>query len=214
MMSDSKRKAQKFAFWVKLGLATMAMASLSPVVVMANGLGESRSWQFETTADKANKAVVLDMIEKKRGGYYDGFDTTVYNTTNIGTQVNCNNIADAAGNIAENTQGGSSSDISPETALNADSTGNDSTADIGSEGSSGSIDSDQENDGAITAVIDGSSSSADVSDVDVGNTAQDMLNDQDNSGDQYATVDSSTACYLEGSAITGEVDVEATGVLN
>ncbi len=74
----------------------------------ANGWYESRPWQFDTSADKANKAAVLDMIERKKGGYYDGFSTTInnnnYSNTNIGTQINCNNVADAVGNQATNSQ--------------------------------------------------------------------------------------------------------------
>lgn len=213
-MKHSKQERVRRRAREGLGLTTLSVAALVPLVAMANGLGESRSWQFDSTADKANKAVVLDMIEKKRGGYYDGFDTTVYNTTNIGSQVNCNNIADATGNIAENVQGGSSAGISPDSALNADSTGNDNSSDSGSDGASGDIDTDQDTDGPISAEIDGSSSSSDVSDVRVGDSAQDLVNGQDNSGNQYADVENSTACQLEGSTITGNVDVDAMGALN
>ena len=213
-MKHSKQEGVRRHAREGLGLTILSVAAFVPLVAVANGLGENRSWQFDTTADKANKAVVLDMIEKKRGGYYDGFDTTVYNTTNIGSQVNCNNIADATGNIAENVQGGSSAGISPDSALNADSTGNDNSSDSGSDGASGDIDTDQDNDGPISAEIDGSSSSSDVSDVRVGDSAQDLVNGQDNSGNQYADVENSTACQLEGSTITGNVDVDAMGALN
>ena len=198
----------------KVGLLGLSTIMILPCAAAANGLGDGVSWQFDTSADKANKAVVADLIEKKRGGYYDGFDstTTVYSTTNIGSQVNCNNIADAAGNIAENVQGGSAADIDPASSLNSDATGNESTSAFGSDGASGDVDSAQDNTGEISSGIDGSSSSSDVTDVGVGNTAQDLVNDQDNSGNQNAGVDSSTACQLEGGVITGNVDVD--GALN
>ena len=63
--------------------ATLAAAVLlNAPAALANGWFESRPWQFQTSADRANNALLLDMIERKRGGFYDGFSTTItnYNT--------------------------------------------------------------------------------------------------------------------------------------
>lgn len=203
----------KFGAMLSIGL--LGLSTILTSNAYANGLGENRSWQFDSSADKANKAVVADMIEKKRSGYYDGFVTNVYTTTNIGTQINCNNIADATGNIAENVQGGSSASASPSSALNADSTGNDNESSFEDSGSSGESSNNQGNEGSIISGVDGSSSSSGVSDVSVGSSAQDLVNGQDNSGAQNAEISESTACFLEGSTITGNVDSDGpVGAIN
>lgn len=79
-------------------LMTAAVCSVVTVVVGAsaafgNGFLENRPWQFDTANDKIAKASMADLREKKKGGYYDGFDTNINNTftTNIaGDQINCN----------------------------------------------------------------------------------------------------------------------------
>ena len=62
-------------------LAAIALVS-SPVPALANNYGESLAWQFKTSTDRANQAVLLDLIAKKRGGYYAA---PVY-TTNVARQ--------------------------------------------------------------------------------------------------------------------------------
>jgi hypothetical protein len=39
--------------------------AVAPVPALANNYGESLAWQFKTSADRANQAAVLDMIEKR-----------------------------------------------------------------------------------------------------------------------------------------------------
>ncbi|MDB5575232.1 MAG: hypothetical protein JWR80_408 [Bradyrhizobium sp.] len=50
-------------------MSVALVASLTPMPVLANNYGESLGWQFKTSADRANQAAVLDLIEKRRGGY-------------------------------------------------------------------------------------------------------------------------------------------------
>jgi hypothetical protein len=66
---------------------------------LANNVGENYAWQFETTADKVNKAAIADMIEKKESGYYA---PPVYNTY-IDRQYNCSVASTATGNEGTNT---------------------------------------------------------------------------------------------------------------
>ncbi len=73
----------------------------------ANGQEENRSWQFRTTGDRLNNAYVLDIIQRKKNGYYDNLDTTNNYTTNFaGDQINCTVQASATGNLATNSQDG------------------------------------------------------------------------------------------------------------
>lgn len=175
----------------------------------ANGWYESRPWQFDTTADKANKAVILDMIERKKGGYYDGFTTTIQNnnTTNIGTQINCNNLAEAIGNEATNGQTANSPSIANDADTNSSANGNVADNSAGHEG--GAIDSDQGNSGDVSSGVDGSTSSS-SGPINGGPSDQALNNSQDNSGNQTANLTDSTACDMTGT-IWGNVKSTSPG---
>ena len=118
-------------------LMTAAVCSVVTIMVgasavFANGLGENRAWQFDTANDKIAKASIADLREKKKGGYYDGFDTNINNTytTNIaGDQVNCNLTASAIGNTASNgvSSNASSPVIDMPGNIGANATGNSSS---------------------------------------------------------------------------------------
>ena len=183
----------------------------------ANGLGENRPWQFDTSATKANKAFVADMIERQEGGFFDGFDNNNYNTTNVGTQVNCTNVANATGNIADNAQAGPSTVSNSNPDVTADSTGNvadnQTNADGASSGASPDVGGSQANDGNVNSSVSDSNINSGVSGVSNGDTDQTLTNNQDNSGNQNAGVDSSTACSMDNSNITGEVAI-GSGPLN
>lgn len=186
--------------------ASLAILATS---AMANAWYESRAWQFDTTADKANKAAILDMIERKKGGYYDGFSTTIQNnnTTNIGTQINCNNLAEAIGNEADNGQTANSPSISNSSDTTSSSNGN--VADNGTGLGGGDIGNDQGNSGDVTSGIDGSTSSS-SGPVNGGPTDQVLNNTQDNSGNQTASLNDSTACDMTGT-IRGNVHTTSPG---
>lgn len=199
--------------------ATALTCVLIPVCAttgaQANGFFESRSWQFQTSADRANNAAVLDMIERKKGGYYDGFSTTVntYNNTNIGSQINCNNLAEATGNAAQNAQSANSPNVNNESSTEASSGGNvaDNTTD--GKGGNGGIGNDQSNTGDVSSGIDNSHTSSSSGPINGGPSNQDLHNHQDNSGNQYASVDG-TACDMTGSTVRGNVRSSITGALN
>lgn len=78
---------------------------------MANNLGENNSWKFDTSADRANKAVVVDLIEKKQAGMYKAAVTTNNNTNSntiiydiAGSYLDCNLTAQAVGNQSTASQ--------------------------------------------------------------------------------------------------------------
>lgn len=191
-------------------------AFLAPAA-FANGYLENRPWQFQTSADRANKAVVLDLIERKKGGFYDGFTTNIHNETNIASQINCNNNANATGNIADNGQAGPNTSSNGTPTISADGTGNSDTATAAEDLSSGGLTSQtssQTNSGQITATVGDSDIQNSFGNVTNGGTDQALNNNQDNSGTQTAGVDSSTACNMTGSTVTGTVNAPRSGPLN
>lgn len=196
------------------GIAVAVITSSS----FANGLQESRSWQFQTTYDKANKSAILDVIERKKGGYYDGFGTVqnVYNDTTIGTQVGCSNNSTSTGNIADNGQAGPSTTDNSSPNISSDSVGNSDVRSVDAGGNAaggGTVGTDaasttsaQENSGSIASGIDGSNIDSGDGGVSNGSTNQDLLNNQDNTGNQTAGVDASTACNFAGTNVSGSVE--------
>lgn len=194
-----------------IGALIAAMALSTATIATANGVSENVSWQFETTADKANKAMVLDMSERRRGGYYDGFGTTVnnHNTTNVGTQVNCNVGANAIGNQAQNSQVANSPTVSNTSSTDSSSTGN--AAQNGSGDGTGATDTAQDNSGDVSAGVSGSDTTSSSGAISTGSSDQALNNHQDNSGNQYASVDNSLACDMTGSTVSGAVDAPYGG---
>lgn len=85
----------------------------------ANGVAENFSWQFATTNDRANRAFIEDLRQRKKNGF---FAPPIYNTV-IERQFNCNVAATATGNQGTNSTVASS----PSTSGNvSQATGNDS----------------------------------------------------------------------------------------
>ncbi|MFN3231001.1 MAG: hypothetical protein ACE363_02450 [Alphaproteobacteria bacterium] len=118
--------------FVKFTACSAVVALLGTTAAFGNGLFESRPWQFDTANDKIAKANLLDLRERKKGGFYDGFDTTNNFVTNIaGDQINCNLTASAVGNSGQLAANGSASSpiIDTPGSINADATGNVSTTD-------------------------------------------------------------------------------------
>jgi len=120
---------------------------------LANGQEENRSWQFRTTGDRLNNAYVLDIIQRKKNGYYDNLDTTNNYTTNFaGDQINCTVQASATGNLATNSQDGhagnayiqpavtNSAQVIGNTADNTVSTSSSQVNSVGTVGSSSTLD--------------------------------------------------------------------------
>lgn len=174
---------------------------------------EGLPWQFETPAAKSAKAVMLDVIERKKGGYYDSFQATynvtnnVTNNTRIDRQYNCGISATATGSASENgMQSTVSSPITTNTSGNdANAAANTSSTDIQDDGLLGpsghgagatSAQTGQHNSGDVAAGIRDSSSWASSAPVIAGDgrSWQALNVDQVNKGDQTAQVWDSSAC--------------------
>lgn len=207
-------------------VAAATLLSVLLLVPSASALAyplEQVPWQFETSADKANKAVITDMIQRKKNGYYDGFDTTINSTydytTKIGTQFNCYNAANAIGNRTQNSQVGNAPDVGNASSVDSSASGNQADNAVQSDnapnGQGGSdVDSDQDNSGTVDADVTDSGSSATSGPIN-GSSQQDMDNRQSNSGKQVASIENSTPCRINGSTLDGSaMGTDPTGPLN
>src|SRR5690606_1082477 len=141
--TPSRPGAPRFAEWLttcRHGLLAAALALVCVPAAQANGAGENAPWQFQTSSDKANQAVIQDMIQKRNMGYY----TAPVYTTNIARQINCNQTASAVGN--ESSQGAAA--LSPSNSgATSDATGNANNTSGGAAG--GTSSSDQGNSGSV-----------------------------------------------------------------
>lgn len=165
-----------------VSLGTVAVFVTQAAPVFANNYGESLAWQFKTTADRANQAAVLDMIERRRGGYYAA---PIYNT-NIARQYNCSIAASATGNSSGQSAIANSPTVTGATSA---ATGNESSTTAGDGGTGTTVDGHQANSGAVQSGVTGSTHT------DVRGSASQALNaSQTNSGEQSANVRGSKAC--------------------
>lgn len=182
-------------------LLSVSMAQSS--FANANAFGESSPWQFATPSERSVNIAAIDLIERKKGGYYDGFSTIVYSTTvtNIGSQVNCNNVASAVGNEAANSQSGNAISKVLDGLVSSESVANSSSTQQSSDNSTSS--GSQSNEGALNSQVTGSSVTLSAGASSNGSNINDILNRQENSGNQRAGIDSSTACDISGSSVTG-----------
>lgn len=181
----------------------------------ANNLGENSSWKFETSADRANKAAVLDVIEKKKAGMYKPASTTnnisYNNSINYdiaGSYIDCNLTAQAVGN--QNTASQENPIASPSISVGASnsstSTGNTGSSSIAN---GDSLDSatpsgtnqnltTQSNDGASvasTASSNSFASSVDGLTTDGGSASSSLNTTQASTNSSTSTaVTSSSAC--------------------
>lgn len=169
---------RRWPLWIGI---IVAMAT-APAPVLANNYGESLAWQFKTSADRANQAAILDMIERRRGGYYAA---PIY-TTNIARQYNCSIVATATGNSSAQTALANSPTV---TGATSTATGNDSATTVGDGHGGAAIDGAQTNSGTVSSGVTG----ATVTNVH-GTASQALNSDQTNSGNQTAAVQDSRAC--------------------
>lgn len=163
-----------------IGIAAVLAQSAS-----ANGLGENYSWQFQTGSDRANRAFIEDLRQKRNSGFYSA---PVYNTT-IDRQYNCNVASTATGNTGTNT----TQAAMPSTGgNNGKAVGNDSQKYVELAGDAGTttLNDKQTNKGAVETDVKGDVSS----NVEDNTTSQVLNSDQQNTGSQTASVDGATAC--------------------
>jgi hypothetical protein len=175
---------------IQIGMAFTLLA-LS-VSAAGNGVGENSSWQFQSTAELANRAYIEDLRRKQQSGFYSSAVTNIENQNNF----NCSNAASAAGNGGSNAA----------TANTPASTGPASSA-IGSQNTNSAsalelpystvLNSRQENFGFV-----GSTAAGDSLASASGNLTRQVLNTyQSNPGIQDASVNASTACAF--ASVTG-----------
>ena len=174
----------------------------------ANGYGESGSWGFLSNQDRVNKGYVLDMIEKKKNGYYNAIKNTYTNNTYIDKQVNCSLSSMTTGTSGSNaTQASTSSPVLNNTGYTSAS-GSANTASNGLSQASlsgvfntnatppGSLSNGQSSSGALSASVAGSSNSTSTGQVAAngGVTDQVLNSQQSNSGTLASSISASTAC--------------------
>lgn len=162
-------------------LLAVALIVTPAAPALANNYSESLAWQFRTAADQVNQAIILDLLEKRRSGYY----APPSYVTNIERQVNCSLAASATGNAGSQSALNNSPQL---TGASAAATGN--ASDLLNWGHTGTgVASDQFNTGTVGAGVVGSTSAS------VQGTGWQALNStQSNGGDQIAEVNRSTAC--------------------
>jgi hypothetical protein len=164
------------------GFAVVALAACAAMPAGANDLGENSAWQFRTSTDRANQAAILDLIAKRRGGYYAA---PIYNT-NIARQVNCSIGASAIGNSNGQSAVANTATV---TGASSSSTGNQSSSAVDAGNANGRVSSTQGNSGEISSgVIGGTETSI------RGNPSQALNSTQSDSGSQSASVRNSNAC--------------------
>lgn len=151
---------------------------------LANNLSENFAWQFESMADKANKAFIEDMRQKKKSGYYSA---PIYNTT-IDRQYNCSVSSLATGNQSTSSAVGNAQTTS---GAGTSATGNSDTTEVtqGYSATSPTVNGTQWNSGAVTASTHG-----DVSARAHVHSFQALNTEQTNSGNQHASIRDSNAC--------------------
>lgn len=162
----------------------LVAAMLLPSAAFAQSVSENTNWQFDTSADKVNKAYLEDMRQRRRNGYY----SPPVNNTYIDRQYNCSVSASAVGNSSSSSAVANSPSTSGHSSA---ATGNDNstTTSSGYGSGSGSTSADQNNSGSVDA-----NTSGDQSTSVRGDNQQALNTDQTNSGDQTASVAGSTAC--------------------
>ena len=177
--------------------AGAAMAALlacaSPV--LSNGIDEAGSWNFVSTADKANRANIAATISKERAGYGPG-DTHV-NYDIAGDMVNCNLNSTATGNSSNTSQEApiGSPKLNLSASVEAGSTGNQAQNSTRG-GTSSATDSDG---GMVDAALGIGNKTTQTSQ---NSTA--LNSDQANAGSQLSTIGNVTSEYaLAGLNATG-----------
>ncbi len=169
----------------KCGLLLTSTLLLAGVPAIGNELVGNFSWQFQTTADRTNRAFVEEMRQKRNNGFYA---PPVYNTT-IDRQYNCNVASTATGNSGSNT----TQAAMPSTGGNSGSAignQNEKAFDLASRDLNTTVSDTQSNAGEVGSSVRGNVSS----NVEDNKTSQVLNSDQQNAGTQTASVDGATAC--------------------
>ena len=172
-MSQTKPGMRMVAAAIAVSLAAAQPAS-------ANNLGENFGWQFRTSADQIAQTAILDVITKRKYGYYA---SPVYTTT-VEHQYNCTVSAVATGNSGMQSAVANSATVN---GASSHATGNSGQTELA--GPAGSASTSQSNAGSVAANIAGGTFGY------TSGTASQVLNsDQTNNAAQQAKVNGSEAC--------------------
>lgn len=189
-------------FLVKTAASCLAALLLAALPAYANNIGENNAWGFETTQERTTRQTNLDLSERKKGGYYDSFQTNVTNNTYIQNQTNCSLSASSVGNSGSNGMSAyaSSPTVSGSASTSAGSTANGATnSTLGATGLytlGTGLTSNQSNSGSLTSGVSSSITSGTTGSVAAsGGRSSQVLNSQQNSsGVLTASVSGSSAC--------------------
>lgn len=158
----------------------------------ANGVGENASWQFQTTAEMANRAYLEDLRRKQQSGFYNAPIYYIENQNNF----NCSNAANASGNGGSNS---ATANTPSSTGPTSSAIGSQNTSSVSSMQNPNStvLNSGQENWGFVTSGVNGDSVASAA-----GNLTRQALNTyQANGGIQDASINGSSACAF--ASVTG-----------
>jgi hypothetical protein len=182
--------------------ALASMLVLAALPARANNIGENAAWGFETTQERTLKATNLDLVERKKAGYYDSIKTIITNTTYIQNQTNCSVSASTVGNSGSNgmTSYTSSPVVSGSATTSAGTTANGaSNSALGASGlysAASGLSNSQSNSGSLTSGVSGAITSGTTGNVGAngGQSSQVLNSAQTSSGTLTASVLGSTAC--------------------
>jgi len=141
---------------LSLGSVAALIVSVWPGGATANGFLEQRPWQFDTANERIAKERLLELRERKKGGFFDSFQTqNNFKTVVQGDQITCNLEATALGNSGTNTADArnSSPDLNSSGTITSSASGNQGTnsADGADPANSGGVPVNQQSDGSVTA---------------------------------------------------------------
>lgn len=194
---------------VGIALSTVMMSAATSA--LANGVGENTAWQFDAASDRAIKATIADIIARKKGGYYEGFNPVSNYNTYIYRQLNCSVTSTSTGNTGLTTANAStsspilnnSSSTSSSSTANAASNGLPSpgwnglmVASAGEIGASGVLNNEQSSSGVLNSGVSGSQSNSTTGPVSSGGgqSSQVVNSEQNTDGVVSSTISGATAC--------------------
>lgn len=193
-MSATRGRKGKSLFLLVLSAVAVAAG---PQMAASERLTFNHSWGFDTPAQRNTKLAALDIEERKRGGYFQGFGTTIIYEGNTFITYDCTGSqATSTGNEALTTQDGTASSPSTGSQLETDtnSAGNESNTQQGSH-LNGSSNTQQENTGSQTASTNAQlTNTLGALNASGGTTNQDAATNQDNSGTITANASGGTGC--------------------
>ena len=192
-------------------MALSAVTMSGATSALANGVGENPAWQFDTASDRAIKATIADIVARKKGGYYEGFNPVSNYNTYIYRQLNCSVSSSSTGNTGLTTANASTSSpilnnsSSTSSSSNANSAANGlpgsgwnglMLASAGEIGASGVLNNEQSSSGVLNSGVSGSQSNSTSGPVSAGGgqSSQVVNSEQNTEGVVSSTISGATAC--------------------